>query len=375
MLPYFVTFLISIILAYFSQKKINEGNKKTGIFILILSILPLTLLAGLRNVNLGYDTKLYGVPLFERVHNYSNSEFFNYLSVAKVEKGFLVVVFILDRICGNINFVLFGLQAIISIAFIILLYSYKDKCSFPLTMLIYCCTLYTRSYDILRQGIAIALIMLMIVKLDKKKYKTAILLYILSLFCHNSSFSAIIIPAFYIIEKINVQEKTKYLIYLGGIFIITIVSIFYTNILKILVSIGIVSEKYLIYIGEEFANSTLDIRFGVTIVKLIIVLGCFIYINNKKNLDKKNIKWMMMLIFDFVINFLSYKVRNIDRIAWYSYYPSLFIMAPQLVKIVKNNKYNKAIFYISISLLFLAEFTEKLITNRYHLNPYISMFN
>lgn len=375
MMPYYITFFISIVLIYFSQRLINKGNKRMGIFLLIISILPITLLAGLRNVNLGYDTKIYGVPLFERVHNYSNYEFFNYLSTAKVEKGFLIVIFILDRICGNINFVLFGLQAIISISFIILLYSYKDKCSFPLTMLIYCCTLYTRSYDILRQGISIALIMLMIVMLDKQKYKKAILLYILSLFCHNSSFAAIIIPLFYIIEKIQVPDKIRYLIYMSGMLIIAGISTFYTDILKFLVSIGIVSSKYLIYIGEEFANSSLDIRFGVTIVKLIIVLCCLVYIRNKKNLDKKNIKWIMMLIFDFIINFLSYRVRNIDRIAWYCYYPALFIMAPQLIKIVKNNKYNKAIFYILISLLFLIEFTEKLITNRYHLNPYISMFN
>lgn len=375
MYPYFITFFISVVISYFSQRMINNGNKKIGIFLLILSILPLTLLAGLRSVELGYDTKLYGVSIFERIHNYTGTEFINYLSISSVEKGFLVVVFLLDRICGNINFVLFGLQAIISISFIIFMYSYKEKCRFTIMMLVYCCTLYTRSYDILRQGIAIALILLMIVMLDKKKYKTAILLYILSLFCHNSSFAAIIIPIIYIIENLKIKDKYRYIVYLSACLTITFFSAFYTNILQILASFGLVSSKYLVYIGEDFSNSSLDIRFGVTIVKLIVLLCCFMYKNRSKLYDKKDDKWIMLLVFDFIINFLSFKVRNIDRIAWYFYYPATFIMAPQLVKIVKNEKANRIIFSILISALFLAEFLEKLITNRYHLNPYLSIFS
>ena len=378
---YYIVLLISLVFSIMANNAFSKNEEKKGIIYLIFMIIPLVILAGLRSIHIGFDVDLYAVRIFNKVSDMSLSELFSCFQTETLESGFVFVIYLLCKIVKDIHFVLFGLQLLISLSFIRLVYFYRKKVSISIMLVIYFCTLYIRSYDLLRQGLAIAAVMQMLIFYEKKNYIKCFLYFILELTLHNSAIFAIIIPLVMMLcdtKKIN--KKTKNIINLFCIVLFTLIVYNYQNISYALYNAGVLSHKYLFYIDENssFMYSKVDIRWSITIIKAVIILVSFIYLNvNNISLEEKNEnrKWFIFLLYDFVINFLTFKIRNFDRIALYFYYPSIFIFCPQLVKIAKNDKYSRVIVGILIAGLFLADFTEKMITNRYNLNPYIWMFN
>lgn len=377
MLPYIIVFMLACLLAYISEKSLKKGNKKNGIFFLILAIIPLIVLAGLRIPELGYDMNLYGINTFNSASIRDYNTIIPYIqNIYKLEKGYILYVFMLTRICNNINFMMFGLQLIVSICFIIFSYHYKEKCSMTLMMFIYCCTLYAFSYNILRQSIALGIFLVSIIAFEKKRYILFIILLLIALQFHMSALFAILCPIIIkVIDSKNISYKGKWLIIVFSLFALIFSLAFYEKIIMFGYSIGLLAEKYAYYLNEASSDYRQEINIEYSILGLktfCIILGLLYYNCKKvsKEEKKENLKWFTMLIIDYFVTFLSFKLANTDRITWYLYYPATFIFIPQTIKAFNTTGKNKMLSYIVVGSIFFIYILEKLITNQYQICPY-----
>ena len=115
---YIAVFIISILSTYYAEKYEKKSMKKEFIFFSAIAILIPSLLAGLRNSTIGYDTSYYSLPTFNKalVMNFSR---FRSITSKQIELGYGVMVFILTKLLENFQVILFATH------FIIVYYVYR----------------------------------------------------------------------------------------------------------------------------------------------------------------------------------------------------------------------------------------------------------
>ena len=371
MIPYIIAFFITNVLAFIGEKEYKK-NKMSGIIILIISVLPIILLGGMRITGLGWDTERYCVPIFEGVHKLDLKNAIKFLDTKQAEPGFGILVYVLSMIFDNINFVLTCLMAITTYAVLYYLFKNKDKCSIVFGLLLYEATLYPIAYSTLRQCISIAIIIIACATFLEKKYISTILLIMLSSLFHDSYYMAI---ATFIIIFVNDSKKlsikTKRCINVIVLLAIAISVFFYGDILKYLWHVGIVNDKYIRYLGSRFESSGLSIRWPLLLYKSFTIIMCSLYFVSKKiPKDEKecNKKWYIMLLIDYIISLFSFRLVNAHRSTYYIFFPALFVFLPQTFKVFKDDKFNKVLSYMLVSMVYIIYFITSL--KYYSIFPY-----
>lgn len=182
-LIYFGALIITLIfLHYFSNAKTQ--NRFVIFLGVLITALPLSLIAGLRDPSVGTDTSDYMV-IFNSIYKSSLVECF---SEIEIEKGFVLLVKILSILLGEDNSIIFfALEYVSLIVLIYALLNIKDKLNPCLVFFLYFLVFYHCSLNIVRQGLSMSLIILMIVKLVDKKYIQSILVLLISSCIHISS--------------------------------------------------------------------------------------------------------------------------------------------------------------------------------------------
>lgn len=376
MVPYIITLIITNIILYFGEKKL-KNNKILGIIILIIGIMPITLLAGIRTTNLGWDVQKYGVQIFGRVSNMNRLiDVKNYISIRGTEAGFVYLIYFLSKISNNINFVLFGLNAIVSYSVLYYAYNNREKCSITFTFILYETLLYSISYSTLRQSISLALTFIAYTKYKHKKIIQTILILLFSTFFHDSAKFALLFLLIFINNDSNIiNEKYKKLINIIIVFSVILIIMSYDSIMQYLWQVGILKEKYFLYLSNKFNSETLHIRWPYFLIKLFSLLLGTLYFKTKNisNEDKKeNKKWMMMLIIDLIITLLSFKILTAHRLTYYIFFPAIFSFIPQTIRIFKDDKHNKILGYSLITVVYVLYYLISL--PYYSIYPYRSIF-
>ena len=376
-MEYFCVGIFGILGALIAQRLFKRNLNLVGFIILVVAILPSVFLAGMRSTDLGFDTAKYGVSSYENAAGMSDKQYFNYLKESSREKGFLIAVWILDRCCDNINFVLGGLQFILAISVCIFAYYYRNKSNIIMILILYFCSLYPQSYNVLRQCLSLAMCFIFCIYLDKKKYVKALIFMYIGMQCHNSGF--MMIPFWFISyfcdsKKLSLKSKVISLSITIGVILILLLN--YTNIIKLLYNFHIINARYLYYLNSSSMDNYDSIRISPTMLflKTVTIILCTLYYYSNK-IDReakaKNFKWYFFIIIDYFISFLSFKLRNTYRISWYFYYPALFIFYPQIMKIFKNNKINHFLGYCLLSISFIMVFiVDVIVRNLYGIYPY-----
>lgn len=351
MLIYLIVFLVVELFAFFSTKN-NDKNEtkktKNNNFHIIIIIFLLSLLGGLRSVNIGTDVLVYGKRWFD-VACASNS-FNEYISIINTtDTGYLLINYTVSRFTNNINIFLFIHQLICNSLVIYTLYHYKEKCPFWLSTLCYICLFYCKTFNILRQAVALSMIFYSTRYLEEKKYKKYIIsIMITSTFHFTAIFGIILLPLKKICES-NSKYKKIYLFLI--IFITIIVSISIKNVITLLYNNGIVNGRIYNYLFE-FVNETGSILNGETFFKTAF-LGMIIM--SKKNLENEN-NINTFLIMTLIIEYILFQIRNqimyADRISSYFGY-LIMLTLPQLPKSIKDPKDRLSIYLIISMLLIL----------------------
>lgn len=344
MLIYIITFIIVEILAILSTRKKNYKND-FKLFLVILIVIIISLVGGLRNTKIGTDVSVYGERWFKLATSCDSFiSYKNLLSTSDI--GYVFLNYIVSRFTSNFNAFLFIHQLICNGIIVAILYKNKDKCNFSIALLAYLCLFYCRTFNFLRQAVALSLIFYAIICLIDNNVKKFITMVFVSTLFH---FTAIFCLLLYPIKKICSSESKRKKIYIFFIIVILLlVTINIENVISFLYFKGIVNDRIYNYL-ITFANKDGKILNFEFLIKAGLL--CLIFFNSKKliNNNDNNYFLITLVIIEFIFFQLRNKILYADRISLYYGY-SIMLILPQISKCFSQPK-KQLLFEIFISTI------------------------
>lgn len=282
----------------------SRGNKDSKFIsgIPLVIILLYSIPAGFRGLTVGLDTGNY-YYLISNINNEFNPQIMRY------EVGFRILIKSLMYIFNEPTFVMFSLALITHFFIVISFWKLRENVNFCLLNIGYIVLYYFETFNIMRQWLAISIILYVFVLALKNKYFQAICLVILAALIHKVTIIGILIVAFSYIIDTRTNKKIKYFLLFGIILLIfnatTIFQFLQTN-----TEVGYLTDRY-------FSETKIDSGIGVfwyirlsTIILLII--GNKRYLNTANNIVLNNIIVLMSL--GLLLNTFGYFFDFMDRI-------------------------------------------------------------
>lgn len=376
MKAYVICFILTIIFTYLAERSFKNEYKINGIFFSICAIFVPTFICGVRMIGVGRDITIYVLPALEKAVSFDFSKYLNSYIASQTETGYMIFVYIISLFSSNLNVLLFFIQLIPATAVFVFAYYYRKEIPMWFVMTTYLLTWYLRSYTMMRQSMAVGLILLSIITFEKKKNLKTIILFILAFLFHKSTIIAIgLYGLIWICDTKKIKNRDKIIIYIFLFLIICIALYTYVPILNFLTyDLKLLPERFVRYLDSEFTNDELQVSVTETAFRLIFIILGSIYIllqRKKSNIDNNFIKFFLFFIVALGPYIISFKIVNAERMNYYYYYPALLYMIPALVKIFKNDKYNKTLSsIILITILFVFWFYKYPIKKNCETYPY-----
>lgn len=311
-----------------TQTKKEKNLRKTYsfqkyLFIAIALIIP-SALAGMRDFSIGTDVEVYGNYWFEFT---TGKSFINYIKWATSSSiGFLYAVlnYVVASFTDNVHWFYFFLM-LITIWFVYLgVVGFRDKISVPFAMFVYYILFYNSSLNILRQSVAIAIILFSYRFISQKQILHFLICWLIAFLFHSSAIVMILLIPIYFVSNLKNKRLYSTILVIGT----SVVMIGYDFILNSLIQIGFLSERYAGYVSRtEVGGRIIRVCFFGLIVALILLCYRVLLRYDKRN----NLLLNCMLISGAFTLLLFTGGHQIIRIAHY-FDVSAVIMLPMLAK-------------------------------------------
>ncbi len=312
MVIYLLCYLsVGLLLYNFENKK--QKNQKLVIFICIMM---LSLLAGFRNVSVGTDVGIYANGVYLTASKVSSiKELFDYLfhsslhTINEIESAYLFVSFIGAKIFRSLFGPLFLTSLIINTGVFIGLYRIKEHLSYSTAIMVYCFMLYQNTYNLMRQWMAMAIIIYGIKYIyDRKLIKYVITVLIAMLF-HRSAFIGI---SLYLIALY--MEKPRNFSRQAVVVVGTVLGIvFFQPIVMALTSSGILTTKYLKY----SVGNSVSLFWQELAVRVPAIAMCAVLYKPLKKSDEHHAFWFIIMFIEAAISQLHSVADIATRISGY----------------------------------------------------------
>lgn len=339
MLIYYIVFTLSIALLVIGEKLENK-NKYVSICIKMLAIYIPALLAGMRSMNIGTDTKLYIEPAFNDAIN--APDFFTFYKIYDIEFLYMLFTFIMAKIFQNVNIFMTVLYFITTFLVYKIASDNKEKAPMPITYAFFLLLYYNKSLNLVRQTIAILLIIYGLKYVRDKKHINCIITILIAFLIHKTSIIGLPI---YLIYMIFNKKNTKY--YKIAIFSMCILFlIIYKPLLNYLINdLHLLNSRYNYYI----CSNKVDISLSYMLFNLFLMSVILFY--NKKLIahDKYNEYLIFITLLGNVLMLLSIKFNFVIRISYYFTYVYILII-PEIVNLFNDKNKNMCIILMIIML-------------------------
>ena len=268
MIIYLVTFVLAILffsLALSGSKtcsmslqyiRVKKHDSAYVYLCLLLSASFPILLAAFRDDSVGTDLQTYGIIYWEMACD--SPSFFVYLislaGLGGTEIGYSILNWVVSCFTKDIHWFFFVHQSIVLFFLYAAIWKFRNKNSSVFVLLFYFLYAYNLSLSLLRQSIAITIVLYGSTYLfsDGKKKWFYICVVLATLF-HNSSVFAFLIPA---IKYISIRYSKKLVGVYAIVFIGTIGLIyFYQSIIGSFIAYGLLPVKYEMYLDQEGFSS------------------------------------------------------------------------------------------------------------------------
>ena len=336
-----------------------------SVLCMILSI-PIVLLpcilAGIRDKSVGVDVTVYAESAFKQMscaHSLATA-----MRVGnEYEPGYRILIYLAHQLSPKLGSLLFLTELMTILPIYIVAWRRSPRISITSSMFIYLLFFYCATFNIMRQSIAAAFLLLAFQLLEERKYLYSIIFSYVAISFHNSTFIgiAVYIMILFLVKKKSYKQLLMYLpMIIGGCIAVYMTC---TIALKILIDHKLVPERYQTYLNvfsgksmgkQYYFNLLLDdyyaffCRFMVFIV--LIMLG-------KKMIKKNNNAAKYWL--SYVISFSIYAVFLLlmhttygMRIVWMIEF-SLILALPELMASTRK----LSLKYFSIIMVSILYFT------------------
>lgn len=329
---------------------IDLFKKKKSFIKLFLSLLPLLIISAIR-YDVGWDY----------IDIYTNGFIMigkGYMPYYFSEKPFDYLVKIIYNLSNANPNVLFIVCSIITFIFLSLAIRDQSKNVVLSIIFLFMIRYYFLTLNIVRQGIAMSILLYSLKYLKEKKYKRYILFVLLASCFHQ--LSLIYIPLIYV-YNINFKKKKSYaLILIYGL----MVAVAFFLIMKY--------TKYGKYVNSKFNGHQLLIH--ELILETVLLFMCFY---NKKNINFNEGYekiYLMFLLISFIVSSLSFVIPVADRITWYFYLTDIFLI-PILINKTKNRKEKMLFLVVLFTITSITIYMQTAIGDSYSILPYKTIFN
>lgn len=251
---------------------LSDKISLSWIFAVLFAALGLmipSILAGLRDYSIGTDIEVYGNIWFEFAHNF---DFFTYMRMAATSSiglVYAVLNYIVALVAKDAHVFYFFLMLIELSLVYWAVTRFRDKISVPFAMLIYYFLFYNITLNILRQSLALAIMTAAISCLARNKNKQFLVLWMLAVFAHSSALLMIVLLPL----KIYSQQREKRFNTLVLFCVTSVAMVAYSEILALLINVGILSERYAIYMGDIAAGGRMTRSALFIVISLLIVVA------------------------------------------------------------------------------------------------------
>lgn len=339
MIIYVILLSIIIFESIICYKSKNENKQK--IYLIIIGIL-LILVSGLRDKNIGVDTASY-VNFFQNVSNLDNSQ----LNSIYYEKGFILFNKFLVLFSNHYS-ILLVISTLIIIIPILLFIKENSNSIWMSVYLFVTLTFYYNSMNIMRQYIAIGLILLSYSYVKKRKIIPFVFLVFLSASFHTTALVFLIV---YFIPLIKLSyRKLNYLILFT-----LIIYLFFPYFLKVFFNYFRIYTGYIYYLDSMNFGDILKFL----IMFLILLFGIYFkYPNFQANkstfINDENLQTIIIII-GTIFSFLAIRMSILSRITDYFFIFSI-IYIPNVLKTIINPKLKLFVTYFVIIICLIYNF-------------------
>ncbi len=332
MKAYYFTFIIAYLFAFLGEKLIKKHSNGLGKFSLLISLAIVCLVAGVRNIEIGTDVRIYLYPMFKGFAFNGTTIIYQILN-SKTEIGFVILLYIVS-VLKNVNVLMFVVEICIALPIYIYAYKQKDKYSISFIILIFLLTMYVRSFNIIRQSIAMSIIILSTYYFENKKYKRTLMLSILAMMFHKSAIICVLIYMFIIISK-SKRDKRNSLIILT-----------YAGIIMVMFMLGPILNaffaKYATYM-EPSGDSESTLTISRIMKKFFWIALSFVYLsfarkNNKDN-HEKALLCVNLFVSEFILSLISLKIPNSARLGYYLINLGYIVLCINTPRICKQKRF------------------------------------
>lgn len=276
---YLLSFLVSLALIGFTEKK----HKNVFIIASAAAVLIPCMVAALRADSVGTDITVYVRPMFENARSsrsfsqYWNSSWFSvwhYKYVYEHELGFSALLYGVARLTGSMGCVLFCIQAFTVVPIYTALSLNRKNAPVWPGMLVYYLLYFNSTLNMMRQWMAMGILLLAYQLLLRKKYGGCLLLFCLALLFHYSSLIFLpIVAVWWLLERFNkrtlvqgrirITTKTLMVVLIFAFGVLVLLNL--KLILQLVISLGL----------DRFANylkgGDLSLMLGQLVLRLPVI--------------------------------------------------------------------------------------------------------
>lgn len=343
-------YLISSFMSYMLYKFLSIFKKKDTFIKILVSLLPLIILSAIR-YNVGWDyLKIYTNGFFligeGKMPYYFTEIPFDF---------FIKIIYIISNANPDWLFI-----ACTIITFVFLAKAIKDQSvnvGFSI-LLVFFIRYYFLTLNIVRQGIAMSILLYSLKYIKEDNFKKYLIFVILASCFH--AMSLIYIPI-YFLTKVN-WKKRKNMMFFVIFPVLSIIAIFFIFNFT----------KYGNYINSKFDLNEFLIH-EIILSSIVLVLSVFKRKELKKQSEYFNIYFILQLI-TFGTAILSKFIPVADRIVWYFYLQNIFFI-PLLIKNIKNINLKALIVMFLFVVLFINVYMQTVFGDSYSIIPYNTIFN
>lgn len=266
---------------YYRKKHIGK-KLNTGFICLIFAVLVPSILAGIRSDTVGTDILVYGKKTMEEAIASSSFAMMNRIDTTYTEYGYRLFVFLISRIFKNTGWLLFFTELVTMVFVIKSAYIIREKISMTKVVAIYLFLFYHTSFNIMRQSIAMSMLLLAFCYLTEKKYVKYALITLLALSIHSFSIiMSVIILALYVLEFIYRRRWQKVL----AICLICLLTLSIQYMIPLISGfLGGGLERYVRYMQEENNNASI----WIVLLSASFLIKVFLFITTTMILRKNN---------------------------------------------------------------------------------------
>lgn len=316
MTPYLVTFGISSFFCGLGEYYDHRGRDIKCKFFTFLAVLSVSILAGVRDLNIGSDIWTYGEWAFNAARE--NSNLISFIShQADLELMYNVLVWVVARFASDSHWLYFFTGFLIYYFVMKGIRNYKNQVSITLAWIVFLLLYYGDTLNAMRQFISVAIAFWGLKFGFDRKYKKYIIVTTFAVLFHTTAILSVLIMAISIFLRKKDSVSRRILV----VFVISAIAVAYSQILNIGIGIGLLSDKYLRYLSDDFALS-----LNPVLIRMPFLLLIGLYYNVYCHGERKYVKsWnsigegdviVLLLIVDTLISAMRGTVSTLYRAAF-----------------------------------------------------------